>query len=167
MSEIEIRFQMNGVAHEDRTVTGTVMKYNSVGSHPNGYREIIKPGAFTFEPGLFLNRFHQRISPLARLGKQLTLTDSPTALELRAELPDTLTCTDVLKEIDAELLNGFSVEMRVKRDSWEKGARIIHAAHLEAIGLVDRPAYPAATLRWFASHGTAPPRAAKRKVRVW
>lgn len=164
---LELRFQMHGVTADDRTIKGVVMPYNSVGNHPRGFKEVVRQGALTIQPGLFLNRFHQRITPLARLGKQLHLQDTAQALTLTATLPETATATDVLKEIDAGLLNGFSVEMRVAKDSWERGTRVIHKAHIEAIGLIDRPAYPEATLRWFEQHADTPTPPPKRRVRVW
>ena len=167
---LEIRYEMNGLAVEDRVVKGVVMKYGAVGRHPGGFRERIEPGAFSFEPGLFLNRFHQRITPIARLGKHLTLDNTNSELRMIATLPETATCNDVLKEIQAELLNGFSIEMKVARDSWDKGVRVIHAAKVYGIGLVDKPAYNDATLRWFTAHGDDPEKSLRpphRRTRIW
>ena len=176
--ELEIRYSMNGLVSAGRVVRGVVMQYGAIGKHPGGFRERIEPGAFTFEPGLFLNRFHQRITPIARLGKHLTLEDTNSELRMTATLPETATCNDVLKEIDAELLNGFSVEMKVARDSWQRGVRVIHKAKVYGIGLVDKPAYPEATLRWFTEEaakkrsindGVRLPASilAARRVRAW
>ena len=88
---------------------------------------------------------HLRSEPIARTGKGgLTLTDSSTELRLKAEIPSYR--ADVRDMVSRGILAGFSVEMHITAEDWPAAdRRIIRAARLTGIGLVDRAAYGKAT----------------------
>ena len=98
-------------------------------------------GAFGTIGDVILNRMHDRNEPLARTeGGGLTLDDGAERLWLRADIPEYR--ADVRDQVKRRILRGFSVEMEVKAEDWPApDKRIIRAATLWNIGLVDRPAY--------------------------
>ena len=125
-------------------VSGVVVKYGDTAQLP-GFRERFMPGAFGGElaaADVILNVLHDRGRPLARtLGGGLTLTDSPTALEARAELPQTTEAKDVAELLRLGVLAGLSAEFVAVSESFVQGVRLIEAAQLRGLALVDRPAY--------------------------
>ena len=53
---------------------------------------------------------------------------------------------DVRDQVKRRILRGFSVEMEIQAEDWPNpNQRIIRAATLWGVGLVDRPAYGEAT----------------------
>ena len=141
---IEIR------ADGERSIIGVVARYGAA-ADLRRFKETIAPGAFEFDD-VILNRQHDRNLPLARTGGSgLTLEDTPDALTMRAEIPPTRIGTDALEAVKAGLLRGASVEMEVRDACWDYDqgpipVREIRSAKLHAIGLVDRPAYPASVV---------------------
>ena len=131
----------------ERSVSGTVVRYDDVASIAGTFHERIMPGAFTAQDTI-LNLQHDRAKPLARMGEggSLQFVASPGKLEVRAEIVNTPTGNDALALIEARILRGFSVEMTVKRDRWQRAGelplRTIESALLRGVALVDRPAYP-------------------------
>ena len=84
---------------------------------------------------------------LARTGGGgLVLTDTATALEVRAELPQTRESTDTLALIDAQILRGISLEFVALRERMEGPTRVIISARLAGLAVVDKPAYRASTI---------------------
>ena len=81
---------------EGRRLLGTVIKYGDVSRQPWG-TERFEPGAFQPIGDVILNAHHERSRPLARVGGGLTLEDSPQALTMTAELPNTREADDVLE----------------------------------------------------------------------
>ena len=127
---------------EGRTLSGVLVRYDTP-ARVNGLQEIFRPGAFgdVGSLDLILNSQHNRSAPLSR-SPMITLTDSPTELRVDAYLIDTSANNDVLAMVQAGILKGFSVEMRVTDDTISGGKRYINRAELVGMGIVDRPAHP-------------------------
>ena len=144
VSEIEYRFAALEVRDSGAVIEGTAMRYGSIAKIAGVFDESVEPGAFKIGD-VILNRMHDRADPIARTdGGGLTLTDSAAALALRAMVPEYR--ADIRDLVARKILRGFSVEMRVTAEDWPSPRRrIIRAATLDAIGLVDRPAYGDAT----------------------
>ena len=144
---IEYRFAALTFRDGGAVIEGVAMPYGTTARIADAFDESVEPGAFGDVAGadVILNRMHLRSEPLARTGKGgLTLTDSSTELRLRAEVPSYR--ADIRDMVSRGILSGFSVEMHVKAEDWPAAdRRIIRAAKLTGIGLVDRAAYGAAT----------------------
>ena len=125
-------------------VRGVVVRYGDTAQLP-GFRERFMPGAFGGElagADVILNVLHDRGRPLARtLGGGLTLNDSTTKLEARAELPRTSEAADVAELLRLGVLAGLSAEFVAVSERFVAGVRLIEAAQLRGLALVDRPAY--------------------------
>jgi len=134
-----------------RVLSGTVLRYGDVAPSIGGvFSESVKRGGMKFGD-VTLNVQHDRGRLVSRTGAGMELSDTTTALTMRAELPPTRVAEDALEAVRAGLLRGLSVEMQVDRDEWtqQQGSlplRIIHRARLVGLALVDTPAYPASTL---------------------
>ena len=144
MAGVEYRFAALEVRDAGAVVEGVAMPYGATARIMDAFDERVEPGAFRFED-VILNRMHLRTEPLARTGGGgLTLSDSAERLTLRAEIPDYR--QDIRDMVARRILRGFSVEMHVTAEDWPApDKRIIRAATLTGIGLVDRPAYGEAT----------------------
>ena len=144
---IEYRFAALEFRDDGAVITGIAMPYRSVARIAGAFDESVEPGAFGDVAGLdvVLNKMHMRSEPIARTGKGgLTLTDSSTELRLKAEIPSYR--ADIRDQVSRGILSGFSVEMFVDGEDWPStDRRIIRAARLTGIGLVDRAAYGKAT----------------------
>ena len=133
---------------DSRILEGTVLAYGDLAVVGPGVRERFAPGAFVGHMAdVVLNRQHVRTQPVARTEAGLVLTDSAEALMLRADLPVTAGGTEALAMVRAGLLRGLSVEFRAIRQGMAGGVRVVYEAWLDAIGLVDRPAYPASAVQ--------------------
>ena len=144
MSGIEYRFAALEVRDAGAAIEGVAMRYGSIAKIAGVFEESVDAGAFRFDD-VILNRMHDRADPIARTGGGgLDLTDTTSSLSLRAAVPDYR--QDIRDMVKRGILRGFSVEMRVEAEDWPSPRRrIIRAARLDAIGLVDRPAYGDAT----------------------
>ena len=144
---IEYRYAALEFRDDGAVITGVAMPYGTVARIMGAFDESVEPGAFGDVAGLdvILNRMHLRSEPIARTGKGgLTLTDSSTELRLKAEIPSYR--GDLRDMVSRGILAGFSVEMHVKAEDWPSpDRRIVKAAKLTGIGLVDRAAYGKAT----------------------
>ena len=144
---IEYRFASLEVrAADGGVVEGAAMPYGTEASIAGGlFRESVDAGAFGTIGDVILNRMHDRNEPLARTeGGGLTLEDGAERLWLRADIPEYR--ADVRDMVKRRILRGLSVEMEVTAEDWPApDRRIIRAATLWNIGLVDRPAYGKAT----------------------
>ena len=141
---VEYRFAALEFRDSGAVVVGIAMPYGTEARILGAFTERVEPGAFTFDD-VILNRMHQRAEPIARTGGGgLTLTDSQDALRVRADIPDYR--ADIRDMVARRILRGYSVEMDVTAEDWPApDKRIIRAARLTGIGLVDRPAYGDAT----------------------
>lgn len=139
-----IEFRSDG---EGRELRGPAVVYGDEARIGPRMRERFEPGAFAELPAdATLTIQHDRAAIVARLGVGLTLADSPGALEMRAELPDTPRATQALADVRAGLLRGLSVEFVALRERYQGALRIIERARLIGISIVDDPAYPASTV---------------------
>ena len=143
---IEYRFALVEVrAADGGRIEGVAMPYGREADICGVFRESVTAGAFGNIQDVILNVQHRRDDPLARTdGGGLTLEDGAEVLRLRADIPDYR--ADVRDMVKRRILRGFSVEMEVTAEDWPRpDKRVIRAATLWAIGLVDRPAYDEAT----------------------
>ena len=143
---IEYRFAALEIrAADGGVIEGKAMPYGSEADIAGLFKESVDAGAFGTIGDVILNRMHVRAEMLARTeGGGLTLEDGAERLWLRAEIPEYR--ADVRDQVTRRILRGFSVEMEVKAEDWPSpDRRIIRAATLWGVGLVDRPAYGDAT----------------------
>ena len=118
-----------------RTLAGSVLRYGDVSPE---YGERFEPGAFAPVPAVPFNIQHDPDTPVLPAGG-FTLTDTPEALEIRAELPER---SAALQLVRRGALNGYSVEFLSRAERKQSGVRVIEHATLTGIGLVDQPSYP-------------------------
>ena len=126
-------------------IEGVAVPYGREADIAGVFRESVDAGAFGSIGDCILNRMHDRNEPLARTqGGGLTFEDGAERLWLRADIPAYR--DDVRDMVKRRILRGFSVEMEITGEDWPSpDRRIIRAATLWGIGLVDRPAYSEAT----------------------
>ena len=119
-----------------RTLTGTVMRYGDISPQ---FRERFEPGAFGDVRAIDINAQHD---PAVVFARGASLTDSPVALRVSATLPEGAAALALVRR---RALNGFSVEFRATAEHRDAaGVRVVEAATLTGLALVDRPAYLAA-----------------------
>ena len=128
----------------DMQLSGRAIRYGDIATLPFG-KEVIDRGAFgnLENADLILNRQHDRGKPLARTGGGgLVIEDSPTELQLQADLPDTPTGREAMTLVRSGVLRGFSIEFRAIREYVRNQILHVGEAALVGIALVDKPAYP-------------------------
>ena len=137
------------VRRAGRVLEGTAISYSDT-ARVGTRAERFLPGAFGADVGgldVLLNVQHDRARVLARTGGGgLFLTDTPAALSIRAELPETRESSDALELVGANILRGFSLEFVALRERMEGTTRVIASARLAGLAVVDRPAYRASTI---------------------
>ena len=127
---------------EGRTLSGEALVYGDRAVFPWG-EETIQSGAFGDVGDVILNRQHKRDIPLARTGGGgLELIDSPEALRISAELPDTPSANETLQLIRSKILRGLSIEFHATQERQDGDLRIIERAILVAVAVVDSGQYP-------------------------
>ena len=129
-----------------RTLEGTAIRYGDEAVLPWG-REKFEAGAFGMVETLdvILNSQHDRQTPLARTGGAgLFLADSPEALTITANLPNTSPADDCLELVKRGVLRGLSIEFSATAERQENDLRIVERADLVGCAVVDKPAYPGA-----------------------
>ena len=162
----EIRYIVDGLEYraDSRELRGVAVRYGAEAKLPWG-RETFAAGAFgrvdRFD--VLLNKQHDRTVPLARTGSGLTFEDDATALRFAAVLPKTRDCDDVITLVRERILRGASIEFVAKRESQEGDLRTITRAELVGLAIVDKPAYPASTIKAMRAR-IAPGRPVRR---VW
>lgn len=147
--EAERRYAEVRAEPDSRTITGTAVPWAPrQGRGPRG-PERFERGAFDLAAAdITLTLQHDRAAPIARTRTgSLVLTDTPEGLEFRAELPDTPRADQALADVRAGLLAGASVEFLAVRETAAAGVRVIQAARLAGLSLVDSPAYPDAQVQ--------------------
>ena len=128
------------VRAEGRRLVGPAIRYGDVSP---SHRERFEPGAFRLDDTTrWLDYRHDREKALAWTGGGgLTLTNSRTALEVRAELPAIPLADRALEEVRAGKLAGFSIEFHARAERRESGVRVVERAELIGVGLVGSPSY--------------------------
>ncbi|MCY4121313.1 MAG: HK97 family phage prohead protease [Acidobacteria bacterium] len=125
-------------------IQGVVVRYGDRAIFGE-WSEEFRAGALRFDD-VIVNLQHDRGRPVARMGAGLTLTDGADALRAAIVFPDTSYAREARELVSARILRGFSVEFRAETDRWEGRHRIVEAAELTGLALVDRPAYPASAI---------------------
>ena len=123
------------------------MQYGSEAEIPGIGRERFSMFAFDrylrSGAGTALNLQHDDTLTIGSTGDVLTLTDSPAELRMVATLPAGDAYDSVLALIGDRLTTGLSVEFHAIAERLTNGVRVIQAATLPALGIVDDPAYSA------------------------
>ena len=146
---IERRYSGVEVRAIGRTLSGPALVY---GDTSPTHRERFEPGAFVLDGTTrWLDVDHIGIrAGDARLpsviaytgGGGLLLTDTATALEVRADLPEIPSADMALEGVATRRYRGFSVEFRPREESRAAdGIRVIQRADLVGIGLVGEPSF--------------------------
>ena len=147
---LERRF-IAGLTVDGRTLTGRALRYGDTAEIQTGFgvkRETFARGAFGNVSKLdtTLDLMHAPERRIARTqGGGLTLTQDGDDILLAATLPETRDASDTLALVRSGVLRGYSIEFSTERDRWEGDLRVIEAAGLPSIAVVDRPAYLSAT----------------------
>ena len=140
MSTGEVRagreFRISG-----RTLSGIVLRYGDTATVPlpdgRVVRERFVAGAFAPVPDVPLVMQHDEALVIAKAGSYV-LNDDPRAMTIRAELRADSAALALTK---AGALSGYSFRFWPKEERYEAGVRIVSAARLGHIGLVDSSAY--------------------------
>lgn len=141
---IEQRFSPLEYRADTGRVEGVALRYGDTASIGGAFRERFEAGAFGEVGGLdIIARLqHERGRPIGRTGGGgLELADSAAELRASLTLPNTRDGADAAELLRTRILRGWSVEFRATREKVEAGTRIIEAAELRGLGLVDEPAY--------------------------
>ena len=130
----------------DEGVTGPVIRYGVVARFGD-FRERFEPGSLAIGDDLICNLQHDRTSPVARTGGAgLEVTADGDAVRAAIEWPDTRYGRSARELVVAGILRGFSLEFRCRQERWEGRERVIVAADMIGLALVDKPAYPDSTI---------------------
>ena len=121
---------------DGRTLIGSVMEY---GSTSPSHRERFEPRSLRYRPGLKLNIQHDAEREIGVYPESLELVESRWSLDLSCRLRDG---SAELSLVRRGALGGLSVEFIARRQRREGGIRVLEAADLVGIGLVDRPSFP-------------------------
>lgn len=149
-------------------LSGIIMRYGDTAEMPWG-RERFEPGALRGED-VVLNFQHDRGRPLARYpGGGMEIEYGAAAVTMRAVLPDTTDARDLAALVRAGVMRGLSVEFVPGDERLEAGVRVIGSAVLQAVGVVDDPAYAAATVEAMRARQRAggAPRKRRTAWRSW
>ena len=142
---VERRFtEIRSPEPNSRILEGIAIHYNEIGQGDYGPERFL-PGSMEYGD-VRLDKQHNRESILARTPDTLQLTDTEEALSLRATLPHTRDCDDVLTLIRTKVLRGLSVEFIPIEQRAVQGIREISRARLLAVAVVDDPAYENSTV---------------------
>ena len=126
-------------AAEDGSLSGTVVRFGDRARF-GAWSEEFRAGSLSYSD-VIVNLQHDRARPVARTGAGLTLTESATELRAAIAFPETTYAREARELVTAGILRGFSMEFVAGTDTWEGRHRVVSAAELTGIGLVDRPAY--------------------------
>ena len=118
---------------QGRTLSGIAMRY---GDTSPDFRERFVPGAFGELPTtVSVNLQHD---PSVIVAPNAILSDSPRALNVRADLPER---SAALALVRRGALSGFSIEFHARAERREAGIRVVERAQLTGLALVDRGAF--------------------------
>ena len=131
---------------EGRILTGIALRYGDVAPE---FRERFAPGSLAPVPAVPLNLQHDAGLVILEAGAY-ELTDGPESLEVRAELPERSAAVQLVRR---RALSGFSIEFHAREERSEGGLRVISAATLTGLALVDRGAYPGSKAELRAGRG--------------
>ena len=124
-----------------------VIDYRDSAPVEDGLIERFLPGSLRLGPNAVLTVMHDRDRLLARSPDTLRLADSQDKLSLVADMPPTRESADAYQLVKSGVYQGLSIRYLPERERIEGSTRIVEAAYLESVGVVDVPAYPMSTLR--------------------
>ena len=128
-------------------IEGVLIAYGVASRIGGVFDETFAPGSVRVLPGALANRQHDRARPLARLGHGLVITDNGVEMRATITLPDTTEARDVRALVDAAVLRGMSAEFVATDQDWPApDQRIIKAAELRGLAIVDDPAHESALI---------------------
>lgn len=145
---IELRAEGDGM-----TFTGYAAVFDKWSEDLGGFRERIRPGAFTKTLGekravkMFWN--HNADIPLGSTRANLSLTQDDRGLLARAELPDTTHGRDMATLVRDGIVDSMSFGFQVIKDAWDKEdtsraeRELIEVRLWEVSPVTGWPAYPA------------------------
>ena len=140
MDEIRCEIRLAEAEGKPPRLVGILLPFGQVAKDRP---ELFEPGSLTWPTdGVVLNRQHQRSAPIMRV---LPVVEGDE-LRIDQPLPDTQAGREAALEIRQGLFKGLSVEFRATAQTITSGIRRITAAVLTGAGLVDSPAYEAATV---------------------
>ena len=125
---------------EGRTLTGLALPFE-VEARVGTMRERFARGSVQSTGEAVLNRQHQRAVPLAREPETLVFDIRDDGLWMSATLPETREADDTLALVKARVLRGLSVEFVAKRQRFDGGVRVIEAATVYGLAVVDSGSY--------------------------
>jgi hypothetical protein len=134
-----------------RTMTGVVMPWGSVGRHADGRRWRFPRGSLQFAAGgryLSLNDEH---ATSVRIGRAVDVQDTDEGLMATFAVYDGPAADRAVTRATAGVQAGLSAEVEfdaadTEPDPDDPGTLIVHQAHLTAVGLVAKPAFSTARL---------------------
>ena len=156
-----------------RRLTGTAIRYGDVANIGTTLRERFEPMALSIDQrGVGLNVQHDRGRTVARFPDGgLEIRNTAEGLMIEATLPETREADDLLVNVRAGILTGFSVEFRSRRDRIEGGnLRVVSDAVLLGLAVVDMPSYPESLIEarsWGAILDGAQHHEPPRDVPLW
>ena len=148
----ERRYSGSELRAEGRRLIGPAIRYGDISP---SHKERFEPGAFALDGGTrWLNVRHDATRVIAWTGGGgLELEDGAAALEVSATLPAIPLADKALAEVRAGTLAGFSIEFSAIRERMDGAIRVIEAATLAGIGLVQSPSYEGSTVEARARRG--------------
>ena len=149
--ETERRYIALEFRADERELSGVALRYGDTATLPWGL-ERFEAGAFAPLGDVILNRMHNRDMPIARTGAGLELVDTAEALRIVAKLPETRDSDDTLTLVRAGILRGLSIEFAPVAERMDGGVRVISAAKLSGIAVVDTGAYSQSEVQARAAH---------------
>lgn len=133
----------------DDGLEGSIVRYGDR-ANLGSFSEEILPGAIRFDD-VIANLQHDRGKPVARTGTPyLQILNTDTSLDMKLTYPDTVYGREARELVEAGVLRGLSIEMRIDNDKFDSAThhRTISDATMLGFGIVDKPAYPASTFRF-------------------
>lgn len=114
-----------------------------------GFREVVKPGAFTntlkdADVRALVNHDGNMILGRSKAGT-LRMTEDASGLKVSIDLPDTTTGRDIAESVKRGDIDGMSFAFRTIKDSWRKedghDLRELEQVELHDVSVVTYPAY--------------------------
>jgi len=150
------RFEIRKNADGSQSIAGQAVVYNTK-SEDLGFREVIKPGAFTRSlrdnPDVLCLYAHDDGQILGRVASgTLSIRDTATALQFTCRLPDTSTARDLIALMERGDLHAMSFGFSVPDggDEWAEVngqiVRTVNTALIYEISVVGQPAYTSSSV---------------------
>lgn len=151
-TEIRMAPQKN----EPDRLTGHAAVFNSLSEDLGGFRETIRPGAFTRSikdnPDIYALQEHDSRFPLARTGNgSLFLKEDRRGLAVDIRPTDTSYARDLMLNVREDLINKMSFAFSIVQENWTGGSkdqvREVQEVNLYEVSPVTFPAYSSTDLQ--------------------